>query len=82
MEPHGDRRQDRAIRLRRRAFGLTVGRVYKDNGTSHAGSAWRWSMYAHAAGRMGNANGRYNDKTAAAAEVERAFSRLVAADER
>jgi hypothetical protein len=59
-------------------FGIAVGRVYHDRVKGHAGSAWRWSMYAHVAGRMGNANGRCAYKTEAAAEVERAFTEMLA----
>jgi hypothetical protein len=59
-------------------FRLVVGRVYRSQGTSHEGAGWLWFMYAHLAGRMGNARGRCDDKTEAAAEVEREFTMLLA----
>lgn len=59
---------------------IRAGRVYFDAGTSHSGSTWRWSMYAHIAGRMGNASGREEEKKVAAAHVELEFTRLLARD--
>lgn len=55
-----------------------VGRVYYTKGGAPGTDGWFWSMYAHLSGRMGNASGRETERKAAAANVERAFTDLMA----
>src|SRR5262249_45344713 len=58
-------------------FCVIVGRVYRDKGTSHEGAGWLWFRYTHLGGRMGK-KGRSDDKQEALAEVERAFTAMLA----
>ena len=56
-----------------------VGRTYKALGTGGP-SYWAWSMYAllDAKHHIGTSHGRCDDRLAAAIEVERAFTELLA----
>ena len=56
-----------------------VGRIHKTLGTGGT-TYWAWSMYAMLDGkhRIGTSHGRCDDRLAAAIEVERAFTELLA----
>ena len=63
-------------------FGaLDAGRIHREKSVGGGGFSWRWSMYAHLDKRIGNANGRCEDRIEAAKRVERSFTELLAASD-